>query len=127
MTTFEQFIFVYFVSATALAGIAILWRNWLEDHLTWKVWLSNHLGAVSNTLTCGSCFTFWIALCFVLMLNPLQSFFSITQTFGGMSQLLSWTIQWMTIAWGALFLRFLYVLLQQGVSGLVHRSESHHR
>jgi hypothetical protein len=114
MTPFEQFIFIYFISTTALAGFAVLWRNWLADHANWKQWLRNHLGNFAKIFTCGSCFTFWITLAFVLIVNPLKIFF--------LPAVLSYFIQWMSLGYGALFLRFSYIATQEFVGNMVHKS-----
>jgi hypothetical protein len=127
MTLFQQFIFIYFVSTTALAGIAVLWRNWLEDHVAWKNWLANYFGVVSKALTCGSCFTFWIALAFVLAFDPLKSIFYAAPLFAGSNILILYLIQWMSFGWGAVFLRFSYVALQETVGKMVHGTGDHHR
>jgi hypothetical protein len=124
MTSFEQFISTYFISVTALAGFAVLWRNWLEDHLDWKEWMRDHLGVVSRSLTCGSCFTLWFTLFFVIAFHPLSIFFEFT-SFASLPVFISYPIQWMSLGWGALFLRFLYVAIQESVSILVHRFKEH--
>jgi hypothetical protein len=128
MTLFQQFIFIYFISATALAGFAVLWRNWLEDHPNWKDWLHVHAKAAGKALTCGSCFTYWLTLVFVALFNPLRSFaMPIFFTFNSsVSHIFFYAIEWMSLAWGALFLRFLYVFLQESVSRLVHERDEHH-
>ena len=118
-TPFEQFIFIYFISATALAGFAVLWRNWLHDHPSWHDWLGRHFNFITKALTCGSCFTLWLTLFFVLALNPLGNFF-IAAPFASLPPVISYLIQWMSLGWSALFLRFLYVKIQETVSSLVH-------
>jgi hypothetical protein len=117
MNQFEQLIFIYFISATTLAGIAVLWRNWLADHQSWKMQLQKHLGVVGRALTCGSCFTYWIALIFVLLFNPIGFLLK------GYTLLISYGIQWMSLGWNAVFLRFLYVFLQESVEAVVHSSQ----
>lgn len=123
MTLFEQFIVTYFISAAALACFAVLWRNWLEDHPNWKMWLANNLGAVAKAMTCGSCFTAWITLLFVLIFNPLNSFLISVVPFANIFAVASYAIQWMALGWGALTFRFFYVALQEAVSIMVHKFE----
>lgn len=114
MTLFEQFIITYSISATALAGATVLWRNWLSDHPSWKRWLEKYLGIASRAFTCGSCFTYWIALIYVIAFNPLGGPF-----------LISYPLQWMSLAWSAVVLRFGYVFLQESVNKLVHGPDGH--
>lgn len=125
MNIFEEFIFVYFISAAALAAFAVLWRNWLEDHPHWKDWLHGYLGVIAKALTCGSCFTFWITLIFVLIFNPIGMFFSLVAPFSGLRFGTSYLFQWMALGWGALFLRFLYVAIQEATGIMVHNFSDH--
>lgn len=124
MTAFEQFIFIYFISATSLAGTAVLWRNWLQDHPSWKDRLQKDLGIIAKALTCGSCFTFWITLIFVLIFDPLGVFLFQTMPMASIFPA-SYLIQWMALGWGAIFLRFLYIFLQESVSAMVHGGHGH--
>lgn len=125
MTIFEQFLFVYFISASALAGLAVLWRNWLEDHPRWKEWLHGNLGIVARAMTCGSCFTFWITLAFVLVFDPFRFSFIAVPPFAVLPWPISYFLQWMSLGYGAVLLRFFYVLIQEAVSILVHRFRGH--
>jgi hypothetical protein len=117
MTSFEQSIFNYFISASALAGFAVLWRNWLNDHQQWKGFLEKYLGRFSKMLTCGSCFTFWITLAYVLILNPLNISFA--------PHFVGYFIEWLSLGWTAVFLRFSYIAVQEKVSMMVHRPHGH--
>jgi len=125
MTLFQQFIFTYFISAAALAGFAVLWRNWLEDHPHWKEWIHRHFKTIGKAVTCGSCFTFWITLIFVLIFNPINDFLSLSTPFMRLMWATSYFLQWMALGWGALFLRFLYIAFQEATSIMVHRFKNH--
>jgi hypothetical protein len=56
----------------------------------------------------------------VLLFNPLNNFFSVAPPFQYAWAPLLYLIQWMAIGWGALFLRFAYVALQEEVRRMVH-------
>lgn len=108
----ENFFITYFLYTTAIAGLAVLWRNWLADHPNWKSLIERKLGTKSKVLTCGSCFTFWLALVVIIILKPLN-------------QNLHIIIQWFSVGFSSVFLRFLYVLIQEKVSKLVHEGKHH--
>lgn len=127
MNHFQQFIFSYFVSATALAGLAVLWRNWLADHPNWTAAIKKIFGPLNKALTCGSCFTFWIALAFVLIFNPLESFLTALLPAEILFfKISAYLIQWFSLGWTALFLRFSYVAIQEHVSRTVHQDGHQH-
>ena len=105
--------FTLFISASAVAGIAVIWRNWVEDHPHWKKYLQEKLGVFGKALLCGSCFTYWISLLFIFYRDPLTM----------------WNVHiffhWMALAWCGVFLRFAYVALQELVHYQVHHLREH--
>ncbi len=113
----------FILSGMSVAGIAVVWRNWLEDHSNWKSWIQKKLGYGNKVLTCGSCFTYWIALLLTLITKPLLFW----QPLSNVSILIIGNIilQWMALAWLSVFLRFAYVALQELVSYQVHTIKDH--
>jgi hypothetical protein len=76
-------------------------------------------------LTCGSCFTFWLTLIFVLIFNPLGTCLSSEMPLISILFPVSYFAQWMSLGWGAVFLRFLYIYLQESVNAIVHGIGGH--
>jgi hypothetical protein len=110
-------------TATAVAGFAVIWRNWLEHHAHIKKGIKIRLGYWSKILLCGSCFTYWIAFLFILFFKPFNTLFSIegTAIFTNTTHFL---ISWMSLSWASVFLRFLYVSLQEKVHFQVHSRDT---
>ncbi len=109
------------LSVLTISGVAVLWRKLLHDHPQWKEWIVFRMPVLSKALTCGLCFTYWLAFFFVLWRNPIPNWTHsvlITHFF----------LSWMVVAFVAVFLRFLYVSLQELVHYQVHvlRGEHHH-
>jgi hypothetical protein len=107
-------IFEFIISGFSIAGFTIIWRNWIEDHNSYKKIIEQKLGSYKKILLCGSCFTYWITLLFILIYNPIDNWkpadFNIINIF----------MSWMALAYISVFLRFTYVLVQQSVHNLVH-------
>jgi len=101
----------YFVAVLAIAGIAVLWRNLILTSQAGKGWLARWVDALpmrlSKSLTCGSCFTYWLALFFIFWFDPFNGQYNII-------------ITWMALAMGAVFIRFAYVALQELVTYQTH-------
>lgn len=111
----------YILSVFSIAGFTVLWRKILHDFPVIGEQLSLRLPVVGKAFTCGLCFTYWISLFFVLWYNPVPNW---TGTLFAFHLFLSW----MVVAFGAVFLRFLYVSIQELVHYQVHhlRGEHHH-
>jgi len=109
----------YLYSILALAGIAVLWRKVLVDHPYIQNIIQANLGYFSNALLCGLCFTYWISLGFVLVYNPIQFQFPL-------HHYAQFFFSWMAVAFGAVFLRFLYVAIQEIVHYQVHHLRGDH-
>lgn len=97
----------------SVAGVAVLWRNFLEMNPRVRDLLRKYLpAALFKALTCGSCFTYWIALAAVVMVGsspgPLHLF-----------------LDWMATAMGASIIRFGYVYIQESVHDIVHSRDRH--
>jgi hypothetical protein len=110
------------VTSIFVAGIAVCWRN-LQTDLPCLSKLLNELPwGWRKPLTCGFCFTFWVALVTTLIANPLTgvsvsfnanlpaSWFFLTDIFVG----------WVTVGMLAVIVRFGYVVLQELVYYQVH-------
>ncbi len=109
-----------FVS-TSVAGLAVIWRNWLEDHQNTKEYIKTKLGAYNKVLLCGSCFTYWIALIALIFINPFTEMRNIID-----NRIIFFFASWMSLAYISVFLRFLYVLIQETVSEKVHKNTHKH-
>lgn len=109
----QTIIFNIIFGAAAVAGFSAIWRNWVEDHPLWERALKKILGDFHKVLTCGPCFTYWLALAYTLLAGPLRMW----SPFGEipLSFILNPIAQWMAFAWLAVFLRFAYIALQQYV------------
>lgn len=112
------------LTGMSVAGATVLWRNWLEDHKGLKSWIMNSLGGFHKALTCGSCFTYWLALIATLAIRPLETWqpLSFAMSFTWLANV---AVHWMTLAWLAVFLRFAYVALQELVNYQVHTLRNH--
>ena len=120
----SQLILNLILTSMAVAGAAVLWRNWLEDHKSWKTWIMSRLGGLHKAMTCGSCFTYWLALVATITLRPMEFWRPIAS-----SELvtipLTTLMHWMALAWLSVLLRFAYVALQELVNYQVHTLRNH--
>lgn len=109
----DQTIFDFVIGATAVAGFSVIWRNWVEDHPRWESTIRKVLRGAHKALTCGPCFTYWVAFAFTIVVRPLSIWMPVGESpFGVFSNFI---LQWMALAWLSVFLRFAYVALQQYV------------
>ena len=116
-----------FISACAVAGFAVIWRNWLAQHKKAELFLKEQLRGFSRVLTCGSCFTYWLALAMTLVHDPVPSFaWTVFPREGIFYDAPRVLISWMALAYVSVLLRFAYVLIQEKVSTLVHAHEKSH-
>ena len=116
-----------FFAACAVAGLAVVWRNWLVQHKSAELFLQKQLGAYSPILTCGSCFTYWLSLAFVLFHDPLARFsYGMAPHTGMVFLALRTFISWMALAYLSVLLRFSYILVQERVSLIVHAHDTAH-
>lgn len=121
MKTLSLYMLNYFFFITAIAGFAVIWRNWINDHTLWKSFIQEHLGVIGHALLCGSCFTYWISLICILFYNPVPHMFM-------MPVFVEHLFSWMSVSYGAVLLRFFYVMIQETVHYQVHilREDHHH-
>jgi hypothetical protein len=106
-------------SSFIIASIAILWRSTLNKKPNLGKFLKKTFPAFLGTaLTCGLCFTYWVALGFVLFYNPLPfDFFTFNDFICYKTIYFSHIfLSWMFIGFVAVFFRFLYVFLQEKVN-----------
>ena|SRR5258708_4715315 len=120
----------YIFSILAIAGIAVLWRSLLADHASIKEWLIRHVPLLKPSLACGTCFTYWLTLLFVLIFDPLHGWlpplrFALPSP---LDWLFSLGLSWMAVSMGALVIRFIYALIEEHVWYAVHilRGSHHH-
>ncbi len=123
----SQLLTVLFFTAMAVAGAAVLWRNWLADHPRAERGIRAALGGYNKVLLCGSCFTYWLSLAAVCMLRPFDGLLAVSVPGGVVgSAVVHAVLSWMSIAWAAVFLRFAYVALQELVHYQVHHMKDGH-
>lgn len=114
----SEILFNFVFAAMAVAGFAVIWRNWVEDHPRWEAGIKRVLGGAHKVLTCGPCFTYWLALAYTGLMRPLWVWMPFNSSFlngsplGLIGNILA---EWMALAWLAVFLRFAYVALQSYV------------
>jgi len=118
-------------SAIVVASISILWRSTLNK----KPWLREKLQGkfpvfLGTALTCGLCFTYWTAFLFVLAYRPLPYDFFGFNSFSNPAARWSsyFFLSWMTVGTCAVFIRFAFALLQEGVNRMneVNGNSHHH-
>ncbi len=113
---------IIFVSLS-VAGAAVLWRNILRDWPALSQFLRNHTHPLVNkSLQCGFCFTYWIGLIAVTIMNPLSVWavpfrFYINPLF---SRGIHFILSWMIVGIISVTVRFFYVILQETVHYFVH-------
>ena len=114
-------------SALAIAGLSVLWRNWIAQHPKAESSIKKSLRAYSPVLLCGSCLTYWLALGMVLFHNPVQPWVDTFILGGGWSFFMFRIfVSWMIVAYISVLLRFSYVLIQERVNELVHHHAHMH-
>lgn len=122
MTPVLQSIFV-------VAALSILWRSTLNKKPHLRDYLKKLFPFFLGTaLTCGLCFTFWTTLGFVVFYNPLPIDFFVFNSFANeharfLSHLF---LSWMCIGTPALFVRFLFALLQEEVNFMNEKNGNGH-
>ncbi len=100
-----------------IASISILWRSTLNKNKKIGKYLKNKFPVFLGTaLTCGLCFTYWISLFFILLYQPLDFFMFNTFDNPTVKHISHTFLSWMFVGFISVFLRFLYVLLQEKVN-----------
>ena len=118
------------IAALAVVGAAVLWRNWLNDHPSWKKWFMGLPFRIGHAFLCGSCFTYWLTLIYLIIFAPFRGL-ELTNAMSLPPALFFWLTQfvfWMVLSWLGLILRFSYVMIQELVAYSVHhwRQDEHH-
>lgn len=113
-----------FFSVCAIAGTAVLWRNWIEQHPQAKSHIEKTLGRMSPVLLCGSCFTYWLAGALTIIHTPLAPW--VGTSLQPLPHIVAFGMQWMALGYLSVLFRFSYVLIQEHVGMIVHRHEHLH-
>lgn len=118
----------FLFSAMAIAGMTVLWRSWLRDHSSWTIALGRIPFRLGKSLTCGTCFTFWLTLVILLLVRPALPEFqsNIFASNEAISHIVSLFLQWMALSWAALIGRFTYAALEEVVYFFVHHIREGH-
>lgn len=117
----------FFIASLSLAGATVLWRNWIADHPSWKKAIQKHMKGFQKMLLCGSCFTYWLSLAYLILFQPLATWTPVARLDlpEQVTAVIVFLINWMALSWMAVTLRFLYVIIQELVSMLVHKVNEH--
>lgn len=107
------------ISSLVVASLSILWRSTLNKIPHSREKIKKALPFFFGTaITCGLCFTYWLAFFFVIMFNPfspeLFPFNNFESVF--IKKAAHFLISWMIIGLPAVFLRFLFALIQEKVN-----------
>lgn len=113
------------LTSITVAGAAILWRNLIYDSAKFGGALKKLPKQVHHALTCGFCFTFWLALASVIVFNPLRSWMPPSRMevpnpplpFAPFFEII---FSWMIIGTLAVIVRFGYIAIQEFVHYEVH-------
>lgn len=101
----------FLILTLACAGLAMLWRDILIDFPKLKNAIKKHVPfPFAKMLTCGTCFTYWLSLGFVLVFQPLEQLNLSYNTF----------ISWMAFGIVAIIWRFGAVAIQELVHYQTH-------
>lgn len=104
-----------FIVGAALAGISVLWKNTLTDFPRLEPVIRAKLGGFSKLLLCGPCFTYWISLAAVCVLDPLAGWdlprrFALAFPY---EQLTRFALAWFALGFVAILFRITYLYLQE--------------
>lgn len=102
-------------SSLIISSVAILWRSTLNKNHKLGPYLRKVFPVFLGTaLTCGLCFTYWVALFFIILFNPLPvEFFSFNY---GQNFWIHIFFSWMSLGFVSVFLRFLFAFMQEKVN-----------
>lgn len=108
----------YFFSLLSIAGLAVLWRTWLEDHPALISRLQTH-PRLHLLLTCGVCTSYWLSFIFILVEHTWLDL-PIFMTVHARAVLLFFTY-WMALGLGAVFTRNTALLVQELLSAAIKK------
>ena len=94
-----------FFSSLVVAGVALLWRNFRYDNENPANIYINRLNYwLRKPITCGLCFTYWVALVFVIFFNPLMGWLPpLRFELGSLQSPFVFGVSWMVVGTGAAF------------------------
>lgn len=108
-------------SSLVISSIALLWRSTLTKNKNMGKYLKNIFPIfLGKALTCGLCFTYWVALFFALFYEPINfAFFQFNNFENFIIKYISHVfLSWMLVGFISVSLRFLFVFLQEKVNQL---------
>lgn len=114
--------------ALIVASVAILWRSTLKKKPKLVDSIQERFPFFFGTaITCGLCFTFWTAFFTVLIFNPFSNNYFQFNHFSGISGIfVHFFLSWMLIGVLALYIRFVYAILEETVDWLSKRNGHSH-
>ncbi len=112
----------FFLSSLVVAGISVLWRGVRTRHNAVRQFFKKFLGFYAPAFLCGTCFTYWIALVYVIVANPLGSWQMPIAGYMPVAiiPIITFIASWMALGFSALFLRFALVLMNETVDHFTH-------
>lgn len=115
--------FILIQTSFIIASITILWRSTLRKHSNLGIALRKKFPIfIGVALTCGTCFSYWVALFFILVFQPFPlGYFSFIPVHTYAVHLF---FSWMYLGFAVIVLRFLFALLQETVDYL-HVQNNH--
>ena len=99
----------------SIAGLSALWKNLLDEPLILRT-VKRLPYVVSRALTCGFCFTYWLSLIVLLIMDNF--------TF---DSILSFIKNWMILSLISASLYYLFMILQEISIILAHKHEAMHK
>lgn len=102
------------IYAFVVASLSILWRSTLNKIPNSREKIKEKLPFPFGTaITCGLCFTYWVAFFVVLVFNPFsgENFF-----YEDIGIIATFFLSWMMLGLPSVFIRFLFALLQEKVN-----------
>jgi len=107
-----------FISSSVIASISILWRSTLNKFPKSRSKIKSIFPYFLGTaLTCGLCFTYWVAFFFVLIFKPFHlEDFELIKNLNYFNNLFNFFVSWMILGLIAIFIRFVFAFLQEKVN-----------
>lgn len=113
----------FIILTLAAAGIALIWRDLLLDFPKLKSFVKDRIPfPFSKALWCGSCFTYWLSLFFVLAADPLAGWTPpfVAALSGPLASAARLVVVWMAFGTVAVTMRFAAVAVQELVAYQTH-------
>lgn len=114
-----------YLSASAIAGIAILWRI-ARSYNAVSIRLENVGPLLKKQLACSICFIFWVSLLFGIFFTPLREWLPPlrTETLWGEDTLLPFLFQGIVLGTFSSILFYILVILLEAGNMLTERSHN---